>query len=387
MKTFCSILLILIATHFQVIAENDSLLNLKLNQAFELKESGLKQIEAINDSMKGASYSNLIGLLNNYKLVATADSTINVIYADMYTNQRLIHKNLIIKLDSLGINPDKPNFNKSQGRIGWSHYGFFTLLILISILSLIAIKLFMKQKKLSQEIEALSKKPEPDETLKKINEEYEQRLQDISGLLTEMTLQHNNTATEIENLNKVLAKERQTRIAYSEQYEKVADELNKLKARNDLWPTITGSGNRESTEHLNVEIEKLQIEINDLKAGKFALEQQLKEALLKLNSEELPNLPDPRVINSEFQENDHLKQTVHTLRASLKESVAEGENLKIELASLQKEIEILNNNSIVSAQNQNRIEQLEEELKQKQSFIDQLRALITGQSDGPNSET
>lgn len=387
MKTLCSILVILIAIHFQVIAENDSLLNLKLNQAFELKESGLKQIEAINDSMKGASYSNLIGLLNNYKLVAKADSTINVIYADMYTNQRLVYKNLIIKLDSLGINPEKPNFNKSHGSNGWSLYGFFILLILLSLISVIAIKLFMKQKDLSKALEVLQTKPEPDEALKRINEEYEQRLQEISGMLTEMTVQHNNTASEIENLNKVLAKERQTRIAYSEQYEKVADELNKLKARNDLWPTITGSGNREATDALNIEVEKLQIEINDLKAAKFALEQQLKEALLKLNTEEQPNVPDPRIITSEFQENDQLKQTVHSLRTSLKESVAEGENLRVELNALKKEIEMLKNVSVASTQSQDRIEQLETELKQKQSFIDQLKALVTGQSDGPNSVT
>lgn len=206
-------------------------------------------------------------------------------------------------------------------------------------------------------------------------------------MLTEMTVQHNNTASEIENLNKVLAKERQTRIAYSEQYEKVADELNKLKARNDLWPTITGSGNREATDALNIEVEKLQIEINDLKAAKFALEQQLKEALLKLNTEEQPNVPDPRIITSEFQENDQLKQTVHSLRTSLKESVAEGENLRVELNALKKEIEMLKNVSVASTQSQDRIEQLENELKQKQSFIDQLKALVTGQSDGPNSVT
>lgn len=387
MKSFFSILFVVLAIYVNAAEENDSILNLKLNDALELKESGLRQIENINDSMKGVSFSNLIGLLNGYKLVARADSTINVIYADLYTDQVSKHKNLITKLDSLGINPEKPILKPNSNNRGWSIYGFFILLVLLLAISFFAVKLYMKQKEQIKEQKELKSMPTADEILQQTNEEYEHRLQEISSMLTEMTLQHNNTAAEIENLNRVLAKERQTRIAYSEQYEKVADELNKLKARNDLWPSIANSTKGDASVASIQEIEKLQTEISDLKAGKFALEQQLKEALLKLASNQEINTPDPKIVSTEFQENEELKTTIQTLRSTLKESVTEGENLRVELSSLRKEIESLKEKEFQSVQAQGRIEQLESELKQKQSFIDQLKSLISGQSDGPKSDT
>ena len=115
--------------------------------------------------------------------------------------------------------------------------------------------------------------------------------------------------------------------------------------------------------------------------------QQLKEALLKLASNQEINIPDPKIVSTEFQENEELKTTIQTLRSTLKESVTEGENLRVELSSLRKEIESLKEKEFQSAQAQGRIEQLESELKQKQSFIDQLKSLISGQSDGPKSDT
>ncbi|HML84597.1 MAG TPA: hypothetical protein PKE52_05485, partial [Bacteroidales bacterium] len=361
MKSFFSILFVVLAIYVNAAEENDSILNLKLNDALELKESGLRQIENINDSMKGVSFSNLIGLLNGYKLVARADSTINVIYADLYTDQVSKHKNLITKLASLGINPEKPILKPNSNNGGWSIYGFFILLVLLLAISFFAVKLYMKQKEQIKEQKELKSMPTADEILQQTNEEYEHRLHEISSMLTEMTLQHNNTAAEIENLNRVLAKERQTRIAYSEQYEKVADELNKLKARNDLWPSIANSTKGDTSVASIQEIEKLQTEICDLKAGKFALEQQLKEALLKLASNQEINIPDPKIVSTEFQENEELKTTIQTLRSTLKESVTEGENLRVELSSLRKEIESLKEKEFQSAQAQGRIEQLESE--------------------------
>lgn len=258
----------------------------QLKEAIKQREENALAYHMMRDTMTANSWSNLMRLIHHLQQISSADSVIQLEYADLFTNELRNSEVLKMRLDSLAKNPNRAADKGAANDFPMLYIGLILLSITLTILGLYL--LWLLRKKRTKPV--LSDQNTSDELLQ-ANQEYETKLAEISLLLEELTGEREKTAREIDELTKTLQRERQQRNTYSEHYEKLSGEHsnlkinvetlikenNQLKARLDA-PVQPGPEN----DSFISEIEVLHAQLALANDDKNHLTDQLNQALAKV---------------------------------------------------------------------------------------------------------
>lgn len=331
----------------------------QLKEAIKQHEENALSYHVMRDTMTTNSWSNLMRMIHHLQRISSADSVIQLEYADLFTSELRNSERLKMRIDSLEKTRMQSTAAGTDRDFPLLYIGLILLSVALTIMGLYLLWLLWKKRTKP----ALAGDNTHDELLQ-ANQEYESKLAEISLLLEELTGEREKTALEIDELTKTLQRERQQRNTYSEHYEKLSGEHS----------------------HLKTNIETLIKENNQLKAkldeppqpgpenDSFISEIEVLHAQLALANDDKNRLTD---------ELNQALTTLGDLNAGLlqKNSVTENDGefitLRQEIAENQKAIKALETDRMVLTQDLN---QTHEKLKSLNDSLADAR-LMTGQLD------
>lgn len=318
----------------------------RLQDALGQRQENAMSYQVIRDTMSSNSWANLMRLIHHLQRVASADSVIQSEYAELFSAELKNSKALRLQLDSLqNAKPVSGGAKGQGGEYPLFYLGLIALMVLLAALGGYLLYLMMNRKKIPAAEEPADKKD-----LENAITEYENKLAEISQVLTDLTLERDKTTSEIDELTKTLQRERTQRATYAEHYEKLSIEHNHLKVNMETLLKENITLKKEvvkcqsqvpeppDASSFITEIETLHAQLAEVNTQKNNLQNSLNEVKQAYEAA-VNNTP---ANHSSAEELNHLKDAVAGMEGELLAAQAGNAKLADENQSLQAKLKIVN---------------------------------------------